>query len=115
MSTREMIDEITNQYLDAFRRKDAAACAECYTVNAIYMACGSAPIRGRSEIQSLHESIIGSGFEILGMETTDIEMSENLAYAIQRLTSSEGDSVAMLVFRQDESGEWKVCAEAEVS
>jgi ketosteroid isomerase-like protein len=110
-----MIDEITNQYLDAFRRKDAAACAECYTVNAIYMACGSAPIRGRSEIQSLHESIIGSGFEILGMETTDIEMSENLAYAIQRLTSSEGDSVAMLVFRQDESGEWKVCAEAEVS
>lgn len=115
MSDREKIDALTNCYLDAFRRKDAAACANCYTENAIYMACGSASLHGRSEIQSLHESIIGSGFEILGMETTDIEMSGGLAYAVQRLTSSEGNSLAMLVFRQDEPGQWKVCAEAEIS
>ena len=115
MSAREEIDALTNHYLDAFRRKDAAACANCYTEDAIYMACDSVPLRGRSEILSLHESIMESGFEILGMETTDIEMSGELAYPVQRLTSSEGNSLAMLVFRQDESGQWKVCAEAEIS
>jgi len=115
MSAREEIDELTNRYLDAFRNKDAAACADCYTADAIYIACGSPPIRGHSEMQSLHESLIESGFQILGMETTDIEMSGNLAYAVQRITGSAANSVAMLVFRQEESGQWKVCAEAEVS
>ena len=98
-----------------FRAKDAAACADCYSVDALYMACGGAPIRGRSDIRALHESIFAGGLEIQGMETTDIEVSGHLAYAVQRITSSEGDSIAMLVLKQDHSGQWKVCAEAEVS
>lgn len=115
MSAHEGIDALTNRYLNAFRSKDATECADCYTEDAVYVACGSQPIRGRAAIRSLHESIMEDDFQILRMETTDIEVSQDLAYILQSLQGNKGDSIAMLVLRREEKGQWRVCAESEVS
>ena len=101
--------------MTAFQNKDAKTCADCYTLDAFYAACGSQPIRGRSEIESLHESIIDSGFQILGIEIIDIEVSGSLAYSLETVKGSEGNSTALLVLKLDEDGQWRVCAESEVS
>jgi uncharacterized protein (TIGR02246 family) len=115
MTSREEIEALTNGYLSAFKDKDAQACADFYTDDAIYIACGSQPIRGRSAIKSLHENIIEEGFQILNIETTDVEISGNLAFIIQNLKGNQGDSVAMLALKREQNGQWRVCAEAEVS
>jgi uncharacterized protein (TIGR02246 family) len=115
MTSREEIEAHTNGYLNAFKDKDAQACADFYSDDAIYIACSSQPIRGRSAIQSLHESIIEEGFQILNIETTDVEISGNLAYIIQNLKGNQGDSVAMLALKREQDGQWRICAEAEVS
>jgi ketosteroid isomerase-like protein len=63
----------------------------------------------------LHENIIEEGFQILNIETTDVEISGNLAFIIQNLKGNQGDSVAMLALKREQNGQWRVCAEAEVS
>ena len=115
MSAHEEIDALTHRYLNAFRNKDAQECADCYTEDAVYVACGSQPIRGRAAIRSLHESILDDGFQILKMETTEIEVSQGLAYILQTLQGNKGNSIALLVLRCEEKGQWRVCAESEVS
>ena len=52
MTSREEIEALTNGYLNAFKDKDAQACADIYTDDAIYIACGSQPIRGRSAAET---------------------------------------------------------------
>ena len=115
MTSREEIEAHTNGYLKAFEDKDAQACADFYNDDAIYIACSSQPIRGRSAIQALHESVIEEGFQILSIETTGVEISGNLAYIIQNLKGNQGDSVAMLALKREQDGQWRICAEAEVS
>jgi uncharacterized protein (TIGR02246 family) len=115
MTSREEIEAHTNGYLNAFKDKDAQACADFYSDDAIYIACSSQPIRGRSAIQSLHESVIEEGFQILNIETTDVEISGDLAYIIQNLKGNQGDSVAMLALKRGQDEQWRICAEAEVS
>lgn len=115
MSDHQAIDALADQYLRTCNSKDAQACADFYTEDAVYIACGSAPLRGRSKIEALHESIFASDFQIQSIETTDVEVSNDLAYALQTLKTSQGSSIAMLVFKRGDDGRWRVCAEAEVS
>ncbi len=115
MSMQDQVDRLTTKYVTAFQQGDAQACSDCYTDDALYLACGMAAVKGRQAIKALHEEIFESDFELIGLVTTKVESDGNLAYALQDLQAKQGNTSVMLVLRRDDAGSWRICAEAEVA
>ena len=115
MTDEDRIRKMFDDYVAAFRAGDANACGRFYAEDAEYVACGMAPVRGRSSIIALHEELIGAGYELSSMETDELRLSGDLAYVRQTIRAGDGTSCAMLVLRREPGGDWLVHAEAEVT
>jgi ketosteroid isomerase-like protein len=50
MSFREEVDALHTRFLDGFKTRDAVAGTAGYTEDAVYLASGSEPVRGRTAI-----------------------------------------------------------------
>ena len=114
MDDKSRIKRTFDDYLAAFRAGDAEACASFYAEDGEYIACGMAPLRGRKAIAGLHREIIGAGFTLDTLQTDELIVDGDLAYARQRLEGSGGKANAMLVLRRAPDGAWLVHAEAEI-
>jgi len=112
MSFREEIDALNARFLSAVRRRDAAgACADAYTEDAVLLAPGTEPVRGRAAITTAILGYWSAGFVPTGITTLSAEVDGSLGYAIETVESSSGAGIALLVVKR-EGGAWKVCAEA---
>ena len=114
MSIRGDIEAMEAGYMEAFNRRDAAACAAFYTENAFYTACGMDPIRGREAIAEMHRAVFESGMTILAMTSTDMAVDGGLAFAVETIETDQGQSTALLVYQSQDDGTWRIRAEAEV-
>ena len=112
MSFHDEVVALEQRFLDAFARGDAAACANVYTEDAVYLVPGMEPIRGRSAIIAATERELASGLEITRLTAFHTEASGDLGYALETYSSSAGDGTAMLTYRRDAGGAWRICAEA---
>lgn len=112
MSFREELQPIADQFLAAFSREDAAACADFYTEDAHFLECGKEPVRGRAAIKALFADAMASGLVLSSLTILEAHSDNDLGYAINVAESNEGNETAMLVLKRDEDGIWRVCAEA---
>ena len=114
MTFHDKVVVLERRFLDAFARGDAAACADIYTEDAVYLVPGMEPVRGRSAIMSVTETDLASSLKITRLTAFHTEASGDLGYALETYSSSAGDGIALLTYRRDASGAWRICAEAIV-
>lgn len=112
MSFHDDVADLEARFLAAYQRGDAAASAALYTEDAVYLVPGLAPVHGRSAIESVNARDIASGLKITRLTAFHAEASGDLGYALEIYSSSAGDGTAMLTYRRDASGAWRICAEA---
>ena len=112
---KKQILALLDRYEEALRNRDAAACASFYDEDAIYLTCGTQPVRGREPIKSLHESMLGAGFELINLSASHVEAEENLGYGTLIMDSRKESMMALIVFGLDDNRNWKIRAEAEIS
>ena len=115
MTDEEKITSLHEAYEVAFRSKDPEACGNCYAEDAEYIACGMAPVCGRTAIISLHSEILEADYTLDSMVTDEVRVSGNLAYVRQTMKVSGATSLAMIVMQRDTNGLWLISAEAEVA
>lgn len=112
MAFRDDVAALEARFLEAYHRRDAASCAEVYTEDAVYMVPGKEPVRGRSAIEAATAEDITNGLQLTRLTAFYTEASGDLGYALETFGSSAGDGTAMLAYRRDESGKWRISAEA---
>jgi uncharacterized protein (TIGR02246 family) len=112
MTFQDEVAALEARFLAAYQRGDAAASAEVYTEDAVYLVPGMAPVHGRSAIEAASARDIASGLKITRLTAFRTEASGDLGYALETYSSSAGDGTAMLTYRRDASGAWRICAEA---
>ncbi len=115
MSIRDVIEAMEAGYMEAFNRRDAAACAAFYTEDAFYTACGMDPVRGREAIAEMHRAVFASDMTILAMSSADVMVDGGLAFAVETIETDQGQSTALLVYQRQDDGAWRIRAEAEVA
>lgn len=115
MSIRDDIEVMEAGYMEAFNRRDAAACATFYTEVAFYAACGMTPVRGRAAITEMHREAFASGMTILAMTSTDVDVDGGLAFAVETIETDQGKSTALLVYQRQDDSAWRIRAEAEIA
>lgn len=67
----------------------------------------------RTQITSLHEEIIRSGYKLQSSSTDEVRFSGDLAYVRQTLKGGDATTHVMLVLRREPGRGWLVQAEAE--
>jgi len=112
MAFRDHVAALEARFLEAFGRGDAKACTDVYTEDAVYLVPGREPVCGRSAIEAVNAQDIASGLQITRLTAFRTEASGDLGYALETYSSSAGDGTAMLAYRRDAAGEWRICAEA---
>jgi ketosteroid isomerase-like protein len=112
MTFRDDVEALEAQFLEAFGRGDAVAAADVYTDDAVYMVPSKEPARGRDAIVAVNAEDLASGLKITRLTAFRTESSGGLGYALETYSSSDGDGLAMLTYRRDARGAWRICAEA---
>lgn len=112
MTFHDEVVALEQRFLEAWRRGDAAASADIYTEDAVYLVPGQEAVHGRAAIEAAAVAEIASGLKITRLTAFHTESSGNLGYALETFSSSAGDGTAMLTYRRDATGAWRICAEA---
>jgi uncharacterized protein (TIGR02246 family) len=110
---RAAIEAATKQFIDAFRRRDAAGCARVYAEEAAVLPPNAEIVRGRQAIQQAWQGAIDAGLTDGRIETLEVESAGDLAYEVGRLTLYAGenhvaDEGKYIVIWKREAGQWKV-------
>jgi uncharacterized protein (TIGR02246 family) len=108
---------IDREFMDAVAAKDAERVAALYAEDARIMMPGRPTIGGRSEILSFYKAAFQGLVESIILDTTDIQVSGDLAYATgsNRITltppgeaSREERGKYVAVYRRASAADWKV-------
>jgi ketosteroid isomerase-like protein len=114
MSIREVVDALHTRFLEGFKRRDAIAATADYTEDAVFLAAGSEPVRGRAAIAAGLASLWESGFVEKSLTTLSADADGDLGYVIEAVETSAGSGFALLVLRRGR-GKWGICAEAFIA
>lgn len=102
----------THQFIDAFRRQDAAACASLYTADGATLPPNAEISRGRAAIQAVWQGAFDAGLTGFAVESLEVERAGDLAYEMGRYRMYAGDDLAdegkyLLIWKQ-EAGQWRI-------
>lgn len=61
MATTDEMRALLKNYLEAYRKKDAAGCAACFASNAVLYSSYAAPVEGRDAIEDVHRDWVSEG------------------------------------------------------
>jgi uncharacterized protein (TIGR02246 family) len=113
---REAITSANQNFMDAFRRGDAAAIAALYTDEARLLPPDAQMMRGREAIQSFWQGAMSMGITEAKLETVEVEAEGNLATEVGRFAltaqpeSGEGTTLTgkYVVVWKNQGGTWKL-------
>ena len=116
---REAITSANRNFMDAFRRGDAAGIAELYTSEAKLLPPDSQMMSGREAIQSFWQGAMDMGIKEAELETVEVEAEGNLACEIGRFSltvqpeGGEGTTLTgkYVVVWKNQGGTWKLHAD----
>ena len=109
---RAAIAAATAQFIEAFGRQDAAACAHLYTERGATLPPGADILRGREAIQAAWQEVFDAGLTGFLVDSLEVESAGDLAYEMGRYAMFAGDDLAdegkyLLVWKR-EGGEWRI-------
>ena len=112
---RQAIAAANQNFMDAFKRGDAAAIAALYTVNATLLPPNSQMMKGTDAIQSFWQGAIRMGITEAKLETVEVEARDDMACEIGRYTltiqkgsESMTDVGKYVVVWKNNGGSWKL-------
>jgi uncharacterized protein (TIGR02246 family) len=115
-SIREDITSANQNFMDAFRRGDAAGIAALYTDEAKLLPPDSQMMSGREAIQSFWQGAIDMGIKEAQLETVEVEAEGNLACEVGRFAltvrpEGGGDTTLTgkyVVVWKNQGGTWRL-------
>jgi uncharacterized protein (TIGR02246 family) len=102
----------TAQFIEAFTRQDAAACARLYTEQGATLPPGADIAHGREAIQAVWQEAFDAGLTGFQVDSLEVESAGDLAYEVERYAMYAGDEIAdegkyLLIWKR-EGGEWRI-------
>ncbi|MCU1288284.1 MAG: hypothetical protein JWN60_513 [Acidobacteria bacterium] len=115
-NVRNLIASANQNFMDAFKRADAAGLAALYTDDTRLLPPGFPMMSGREAVQSFWQSAMDTGIKAARLETVEVESEGNLASEIGRFVLTVqphgGESTEMtgkyLVVWKKQDGAWKL-------
>ena len=104
--------KLLKSFVTDMNNGNAAGCAAGYTEDAISYWTANQVLRGRKEIEQHYKNLIAAGNKLTSLETVRAESAENIGYAIQTYTGSQGSGMVMLALRRSADGNWAVSADS---
>ncbi len=112
METRQAIEEINAEFLDAYNRGDVAAIATGYTEDSAVLAPNQSTVRGRQAIETLFKGMIEEIGGTASIETVEMADAGDLAYqwATYSLEGGEQSDAGKFVeiYNRQADGSWKI-------
>ncbi len=112
METRQAIEKMTAEFVDAYNRGDAAAIAAGYIEDCAVLAPNQPAVRGRQAIEALFKGIIEEIGGTHSIETVEMADAGDLAYqwATYSLGGGEVSDAGKFVeiYSRQADGSWKI-------
>jgi uncharacterized protein (TIGR02246 family) len=112
-STREAIVERTLIFEQAMANADATGVANCYTVDAEFMAPGQEAVKGRDNIQTAIAGYLSQGFTQYKVTSTTVYGNIDVVgvqteYTLSQQGGSNLDIGKSIQLWKQENGVWKI-------
>ena len=112
MGTRQAIEEINAEFVDAYNRGDIAEIATAYTEDSVVLAPNQPTVRGRQAIEMLFKGMIEEIGGTASLEIVEVADAGDLAYqwATYTLEGREVSDAGQLVevYNRQADGSWKI-------
>lgn len=113
------ITAANQQFMDAFRRLDAAGIAALYTEDAKILPPGAEMMTGKEAIQSFWQGVMDMGIKEAKLEIVEVQSEGDLAYEVSRFTLTGqqvgGENIQLtgkyVVVWKNREGSWKLHAD----
>ncbi len=109
---RADIQAANRRFMEAFRRRDAAAIADLYTRDGQLLPANSDFVTGTDAIRAFWQGALDMGIEEVVLETAELKGHGDTAHEVGRYTLRAGgeaaDSGKYLVIWRQEGGSWKL-------
>src|SRR3984885_9347059 len=113
----DAIRSLLDRMLDAWSRGDAAAYADCFSLDSDYLTYNGMHLRGRNENAELHEALFGgplkgtrlsAAIESLVFLSLDVALVHTVGSGARRRASSRRNQSiqTLIVVKQD--GQWRI-------
>jgi len=111
-STRDAIQAANRVFIAMVRHGDAQALANLYSIDAVMIAPGAEPAKGRAAIAASWEKAIGAGIKGFSLVTDDVVASGDFAAETgsAQIVGADGkieNSHYVVVWRHEEGG-WRL-------
>jgi uncharacterized protein (TIGR02246 family) len=111
-NTRASIEQLTQQFVTALKKGDAAAVAALYSADAKVLPPESEIIEGRQAIQKFWQGLIDAGVTEMTLQTQEVQAHGDTAYEVGKYTltlkGEKPDSGKFVVVWKRENGHWKL-------
>jgi uncharacterized protein (TIGR02246 family) len=112
-SVREAIQEANNNFVAAMAKGDAAGVANCYTIDAEFMAPGAPSVQGRANIHAAIAGYIKQGFTEYTVIATIVYGNIDVvgvqeAYSLSQPGGANKDIGKSIQLWKQEDGAWKI-------
>ena len=112
-SVEEAIRERNQLFAEAMANSDAAGVANCYTIDAEFMAPGGASVKGRDNIQAAIAGYISQGFTEYSVLSTIVHGNIDVvgvqeAYSLSQPGGVNKDVGKSIQLWKQEDGVWKI-------
>ena len=112
-AVKEAIFEKNQIFAAAMAKGDAAGVANCYTIDAEFMAGGAPSVQGRDNIQAAIASYISQGFTEYAVTSTIVYADFGIvgvqeAYTLSQQGGANKDIGKSIQLWKQEDGSWKI-------
>lgn len=112
-SVREAIYEKNQIFAAAMAKGDTAGVANCYTIDAQFMAGGAPAVEGRANIQAAIATFISQGFTEYAVTSTIVYADSGIvgvqeAYTLSQKGGVNKDIGKSIQLWKQEEGSWKI-------
>ncbi len=112
METRQAIEKLNAEFVDAYNRGDIAEIATGYTEDSAVLAPNQPTVRGRQAIETLFKGMIEEIGGTASIESVEVTDSGDLAYqwATYSLEGREQSDTGKFVeiYKRQPDGSWKI-------
>ena len=110
---RRAIEAANEQFMDAFRRGDAAALAGLYSEQGQAFPPNSDIAQSRQAIQAVWQAAMDAGIRGARLDTLEVDSRDDTAYEVGKYTllgeaSQTLDTGKYIVIWKREAGQWKL-------
>jgi uncharacterized protein (TIGR02246 family) len=116
MAKKQAFENLDGQYAAAANRGDAAAVANLYTKDALYLVPNGETVKGRNAIQSTAQEMIDAGMKNLKFSSVVHEVDGDLAYHVGKLSMDIPTGAGIHrekgkfvdIYKRQDDGSWKI-------